>query len=242
MKPFRTITITVFLAIVFAPTAAIAIPITPDTFEDGTTQGWVANILNMGVNPAPPTNISSGGPLGAGDNYLQLTAVGGRGNASRLSAINLSQWAGDYIASGITAISMSAINLSTVDLFLRLAFEDPIPGPPMNIAYSSDPIVLPAGGGWTTIAFPVTPAFLTAGLGTVEAALHNTTLIRLYHSQPDNFPNPEFPIPSVTAQLGVDNITATAVPEPATLVLLATGIGAMAAKRRRRGHKSLSEP
>ena len=243
MKPFRIIAIAVFLAIALTPTAAVAIPITPDTFEDGTTQGWVVNILNMGVNPAPPTNISSGGPLGAGDNYLQLTALGGRGNASRLGAMNVSQWAGDYIAAGITTISMSAINLSDVNLFLRLAFEDPIPGPPMNIAYSSDPIVLPAGSGWTTIAFPVTPAFLTAGLGSVEAALHNTTLIRLYHSDVDRFPNPPPgpQIPSVAGRLGVDNITATAIPEPATVVLLATGIGAMVAKRRRRHHRPASE-
>jgi hypothetical protein len=232
MHAFRAIAIALFIGAVF-PTAVLAIPIVPDDFEDGSTEGWLANLLGMGTHPFPPANVADGGPLGAADNFLLLTSLGSGTNASRLSAINLS-WAGDYIDAGVTAITMSANNFSNVDLFLRLAFEDPIPGPPMNIAYSSDPILLPAGSGWTNIVFPVSPAFLTAGLGNVETALHNTTLIRVYHSEDDNFPNPIFPIDTVAAELGVDNIAVTAIPEPATLTLFATGIAAMLAKRRRR--------
>ena len=51
-----------------------------DTFEGGTTQGWVVGDPS---HPAPPTNIATGGPAGAGDNYLQLTAVGGGAAAER---------------------------------------------------------------------------------------------------------------------------------------------------------------
>jgi hypothetical protein len=237
MHAFRTIGLTVVAAVTICASPAFAIPFSPQTFEDGSTQGWVANLLGMGVHPAPPANVADGGPLGVGDNFLMLTALGGSGNGSRLSAINLTEWAGDYIDQGVTAIMMSANNLGTTDLFLRLAFEDPLLGPPLNIAYSSDPIFLGAGSGWTTLIFPVGPSFLSAGLGDVETALRNTTLIRVYHSEADNFPNPGSPIESINAQLGVDNISAvtiTAIPEPATVVLLSTGIAAVAAKRRRR--------
>lgn len=239
MLALKTIAVAVALGIIFTATPALAIPVSPDTFQDGTTQGWVANLLGMGSHPAPPANVADGGPMGVGDNYLLLTAVGGGGNGSRLSAINASQWAGDYIAEGVLGIEMHANNLGMTDLFLRLAFEDPLGGPPTNIAYSSDPIFLPAGSGWTFLFFPIGPSFLTAGLGDVETALHTATLIRLYHSEADNFPNPISPIEAIEAQLGVDNISAFApvplIPEPATLLLVATGIGAAAATRRRPG-------
>lgn len=237
MHALRIVAIAIALGSISA-TPAFAIPIQPQTFEDGTTQGWVANLLGMGSHPAPPANIPDGGPSGLFDNYLLLTALGGNGNGSKLSGINLSEWAGDYIAAGVSVITMSVNNLGASDLFLRLAFEDPTVGPPANIAYSSDPVVVPAGSGWISIMFPTDPGFLTAGLGDVQTALHNTTLIRLYHSEEDNFPNPTSPIASVTAQLGVDNIDTIAfIPEPATVLLLATGIGAVAAKRRLRRNR-----
>ena len=92
-----------------------------DTFEDGTTQGWVINLLGMGSPPAPPVNVPTGGPAGDGDNYLQLTAVGGAVAGGRLSVINFNgQWAGNYGAAGVAAIEMDLLNTGTSDLFLRL--------------------------------------------------------------------------------------------------------------------------
>src|SRR4051794_16073357 len=69
-----------------------------DTFEDGTTQGWIVNLLGQGPPPAAalPTNVPTGGPGGSGDHFLELNSVGGQGAGSRLVALNLdARWTGD---------------------------------------------------------------------------------------------------------------------------------------------------
>jgi hypothetical protein len=202
-----------------------------DTFEDGTTQGWTVNLLGMGVHPAPPANISTGGPAGVDDNYLQLSAVGGSGAGSRLAAINLAQWAGDYIAAGVGQISMSVNNLSAVDLHLRLFVEDPMGGPPINAAFSTNAIVVPAGSGWTTVTFSLFAGDLTAAVGSTLEALSNVTALRIFHSISPTPPGPG-PDP-VVAVLGVDNIIA-AVPVPAAAGLFAAGLGWLRFTRRKR--------
>jgi hypothetical protein len=199
-----------------------------DTFEDGTTQNWIINLLGIGAPPsaALPANIATGGPAGVDDNYLRLTALGSGGAGGRLTVLNLSQWAGNYQASGIHAIKMDVNNLGSTDLALRLLFEDPEGGPPSNIAISQNAILIPPASGWQSIVFPIQPSDLTALLGTVEEALKNTTAVRIFHSV-----DPLFPGAPVAAQLGVDNIQA--VPEASTTcVSLAVGFLALGLLRR----------
>jgi len=87
---------------------------------------------------------------------------------------------------------------------------------------------VPAGGDWTRVFFPVGLGALTALRGSVATVLGDTTAIRILHNPAAGFPPPE-----VTAQLGVDNITAVArVPEPSGLWLLAAGVSALRARRR----------
>jgi hypothetical protein len=198
-----------------------------DDFEDGTTGGWLINLLGFGSPPpqALPTNIPTGGPAGSGDNYLQLGAVGGLGAGSRLVALNGAQWAGNYLATGITAITMAVNNFGDTDLLLRLLFENPMGAPPTDVALSTVPVSVPAHSGWMSVVFPITIADLTAETGSVASALSTTTFLRIFHNPQASF-GPNGP-PPIAATLGVDNIAAigaTSVPEPATALLV---IGAL---------------
>jgi hypothetical protein len=205
------------LALAWAPSPAWALSIGQhDTFEDGTTQGWVVGLLGV-PSPRPPVNRDTGGPAGAGDRFLFLTALGGAGAGSRLAAINVSQWTGDFIAAGISGIAMDLRNLGPSDLSLRLSFADPSGGPPANWAVSTTAFFLPAGGAWVAAFFPIGPADLTALDGSVTAALQGTTELRLFHSTSAAFPGDP-----IAASLGVDNITAT--PEPTSAALLGSSL------------------
>ena len=55
-----------------------------NTFESGTTEGWLINLLGMGGPVPQPEVITTGGPAGAGDAYLRLTATGRGGPGGRL--------------------------------------------------------------------------------------------------------------------------------------------------------------
>ena len=197
-----------------------------DNFEDGTTQGWLVGLLGS-PHPAPPVNVSDGGPQGAGDNYLKLTSIGGVGAGNRLVAINLAQWAGNYTAAGITTISMDLLNLGTTDLSIRLYLENPMNAPPTDDAVSQA-IFLQAGGGWTHADFGIDAQSLTSLHGNLNTLLSNVTALRIVHT-----PSAEFPGAPIVGMLGVDNITA-AVPEPASAVLLIGGVGALLFLYRRR--------
>lgn len=202
-----------------------------DTFSGG-PEGWFAGGGPMGqVPPTPPTVVAGGGPAGAGDSFLQLTANGGNGPGGRLVGMNASQWAGDYSAAGVGAIEMDLRNLGTVDLTLRLFFEDPAAGPPLNAALTQG-VLLPAGSDWTHVVFPILPGALAVLQGDAATLLTNTTVLRIVHAVDAAFP----PSP-VAGALGIDNIQATpAIPEPASVALMAAGLGVVAwwAKRRRR--------
>jgi hypothetical protein len=206
-----------------------------DTFSTG-TQGWhVGNPMN----PNQPSTVATGGPAGAGDAFLRLISdeLSGPNGGNKLDVMNDAQWAGNYGSAGIGAISMDVNNMGTTDLFLRLLLEtaNPAPGPPLNAALTTVAQQVPANSGWIHIVFPLMPGDLTAVLGTATGARANVDQVRLFHNPDPTFFGPPSSIPTITAELGVDNIQAlAAVPEPATLGLVAFGLGAAAAAGRRR--------
>ena len=186
-----------------------------DTFQGGLTFGWSSG----GANPSPPATVPNGGPAGAGDPYLLITATGTPGPGGKLVAISGPQWAGDYTNAGLTAIAIDLNNLGLSALELRLFIE----GPPGFAALSTAGVAVPAGSGWVHVVFPVVPDALTGAAG---AALAGVVQFRLYHGTGASFPGPD-----IAAQLGVDNITA--VPEAGTGAMLAAGLILLAAAGRR---------
>ena len=219
-------------AMVALPAAHAVGPGEVDTFSSG-VEGWFAGGGPVGgVPPAPPTVIADGGPAGAGDSFLLLRANGSDGPGGRLVGMNASQWAGDYLGAGITAIAMDLRNLARTELSIRLYFEDPIAAPPLDEAVTTMSVVLPVGAGWTHVVFPISPAALTVLQGSATTLLANTTVLRIFSGDA-----PDFPPDRVAGVLGVDNIQAIAVPEPATLALLVAGLGAIGWRTRRRAHR-----
>jgi PEP-CTERM motif len=197
-----------------------------DTFESGTTEGWVAGGGPNGQNPpVPPFVQSTGGPTGTDDAFLVITSGGVFGPGSRLTAFNIfGQWAGNYLTNGVGAIAMDLINLGQTELTIRLNFENPFAGG--DFAVTNTAITLDVGSGWTHVLFPIGLGQHTAVGGTVSGALANTSVLRIMHAPGDD---PD----AIAGVLGVDNITA-AVPEPGTIAMTLGGFGVLLLARRGR--------
>ncbi len=188
-----------------------------DTFQDGTTDDWT----NGGLAP-PITNISDGGPAGAGDHYIQVTADGS-GAGGRLTTFNNVQWSGDYISAGIHTIEIDLLNQSAVDLSIRLAFRvDTFQNAP---GYLSPPMLLPVGSGWQHFSISITAANLIAVDEPADFTtfFSNLTEMRIIHEVGTGnlIGDP------IVGQLGIDNIHA--IPEPTAATLAAGGLVALAA-------------
>lgn len=216
----RTV-VALVLASISASTAGAVSLGQSDTFEDGTVQSWSTGPLG---HPSPPTNIVSGGPSGADDNYLRLTALGSGGPGSRLAVFNGVQWSGNYLAAGITAISLQVNNFGPNEAHLRLRFLGSSGGPTNDVAITNA-IVVPPGGGWSLITFTINPASLVTLQGSATAALSNASELRIFHNPAAAYPAPPTGPPAITVQLGIDNIRA--VPEPSALALTSAGIVAL---------------
>lgn len=179
-----------------------------DDFEDGSVFEW-----NGG---ASPTNIATGGPAGAGDNYLQITADRPSGPGSRLAMYNDHQWTGDYIGAGVTAIELDVLNSGLVDVHLRALSLFGTGGDFTSL----NPTIVPADGLWHHVVLSLLPGDLVdvGGFDYIATFSGLPRLMLRHDPDPASSSGSGDPIMGV---LGFDNITAT--PEPATLGLLALG-------------------
>ena len=209
-------------------------PLTFHDFEDGTVMDWTRG--NMPV-PTNPTNVADGGPNGVGDNYLQITASGIPDvPGGRLVVTNSEQfgqdWTGNYLAAGITDISIDVINLNaTVDLNMRLGFSN---DQGAQTGFITPHVLLPAGSGWTTLTFSILEGEIFNDTGLVYSdVFQDIESIRVYdNSLPGNYTG--F-IHGQPVAFGLDNVRAlTAIPEPSALAFLSACFGASFLRRRRR--------
>lgn len=127
-----------------------------DDFEDDTVQGWVVGAGSSN----PPVNIATGGPNGAGDNFLRYISTGTGGPDSKMIVFNQAQWTGDFTAAGVVAVEFD-VKVETNNLNLRVAFD----GGGGRFC-TSTPIVVTAGSGWNHVVIPISTTDFTAVGGT----------------------------------------------------------------------------
>jgi hypothetical protein len=112
-----------------------------DDCEDGTAQAGPGGSLLV--------NQSTGGPAGAGDNFLDIDSQGGL-----LGTFNLDQWSGDYLAAGVASVRLDVNNDGPDEVSLRLVIFTPGCGPGMMTCTawtSTDAALVPSGSGWQTV-------------------------------------------------------------------------------------------
>ncbi len=188
-----------------------------DSFQ-GSADNWNNGIV-----------VSDGGPTGDGDNFLELSS-GPMGLKPRLITLNQMQWTGDFAAAGIGSLTMELKNFGTTSLPMRMTIRD-VAGNSSVPGYSTtDPYMLPADGQWHLAEFNLTAADMTAvnpSGGTIDPfsyVLMNVAEFRILSSTV-----PAVVGDMITAQVGIDDITAFHRHKPACGQAQATRAGPTAA-------------
>jgi len=189
-----------------------------DNFQDGTTQGW-------GDNAQISVNITNGAPAGANDHYLQVSS-GTFGGGQRLVTFNRSQWTGNYVAAGVTGLTMDLRNFGPSLMPIRIVIREGTGGSGTPGYSSITAFALPADGQWHTAFFSLDAGSLTPINSPQPLAtdLANVPELRLLSSA--------FPATigdSTSGQFGVDNIMA--VPEPGSMALIGLGFIGLVKRR-----------
>ena len=172
-----------------------------DDFQNGTTLGWDEGA----ASPNPPTNVSSGGPRGQGDRFLQNVSAGGASAGGKMVMFNGDQWAGDYNAAGVTRVDAWLANLGQTPLFMRVAV---LSG--TSVYASAQAVELAPDGAWRRVTFDLTSAALAKveGTDTLAAALSHVLSLRLLSAEA----GPTHMGDGVAGTLGADDIRALRLP------------------------------
>jgi hypothetical protein len=171
---WRSVALAAFLA---RPAAAVTFG-QVDDFEGGTVQGWTS-----GGGTTITSVAADAGPAGPGDDALNVKAD------NRTVVFNVTQWKGDYVAAGVTRITMDVRHTNTFTMQLRIGIANGPFGPlgSGDTYVSATAVAVPNDGVWHNIAFDMTPAAFMPTLGNFSpmgaaVALQNVTHFRLLHN------------------------------------------------------------
>lgn len=231
MRSRLALTTACAVALLSAGTASAlaTLPFTEDISSD--VAGW-----NDAFN-APLTFQPSGGPDGSSFassdfNFFGFSSPFGggpvtfRGNDSNNASGDA--FVGNWLTEGVQQVSVFFLQETGVDLtvFLRVASSFNFPG-----AVFDNPTIV-ASGVWTELIFDIDPdSPLCTGEGPGSScadSLANVGNIQFGTSAPLAVTQLD-----QAFLLGIDQVTITAVPEPGTTLLLATGLAGLAALGRR---------
>lgn len=170
-----------------------------DNFEDGTDQGWIIDLNNLGGPPAnTPTNEITGGPAGVNDNYLKYSSTGSGGPGGKMVIINVdADWIGDYTSANVFGIKFDVRVIGINNLDLRVALD----GAGGRICTSKSETIT-AGSGWTSVVIPIALADMeTVGGTNIMNTLASVTQIRILSNTSAAFQGQ-----NMVATLDIDNI------------------------------------
>lgn len=180
---------------------------------------------------------ADGGPAGPGDAYFAYASSGSVGSGGRMlvpNELSGNQWAGDYLAAGVTGMQFDVLNDGSTQLDLRLAI-----GNFSTWFVTSTATIVPGGTDWSTLTFAIEEGAMTRVLGSdsFDAVAAGVERVRLLSSVDlPTIANAQRPQGDrLAASIGIDNVTAIGVPEPAAATLAALVTAAAALGRRRNG-------
>ena len=178
-----------------------------DDFESNNEQGWIWGRSGFG-GPIAVSSVD-------GTNYLETESFGGDdAPGSRMALINRSQWTGDYVAAGVTGIRLDALNdgpnFAFESMTVRLGFSSEAASIGSGRVVTTEGFLLERGDGWKQFEFDLTNLTPIAGSNPMEV-MSSVSEMRIISAADPSFIGDQF-----IARLGLDNISAVTIPEPAT--------------------------
>ena len=144
-----------------------------DDFENGTVLGWTEG----GQSPNDPVNVSTGGPQGAGDNYLRNVSSGAAGAGGKMVMFNTGQWTGNYGAEDVESIRAWLVNEGNTAMSIRIAMRS---GTTWFV--TSNAFALPADDVWRQATFDLNDSAMTRVQGAMSLSdvLANVGELRIH--------------------------------------------------------------